>query len=567
MEGLGSDGSGGELDNADLEPSDIEVLRTLCSAAATPAPASMRSCRGLDDPPSTITDKFSNVLGDGFHMLDRPKVGVHHPFKKAYFNALMNAYYDWDPIMLEEAKAALRASGKSDADIEQMMYFQPSWFCGCVRRRVLPPSKLYWRLRIVFAIYGNKVNPKDNVPLFNDEAWKKANNVLQEVLAGNCSDPPNVDFYCQKLDVNGAPATNNLGLPLLESWRGTSLTECAHKQVIDSFGSWHTGVEMSDGLLAWWRHVYNQSISEHRRAGFPKIGHNYTWFIDKIQLLVEQNHAGRAYPHWSNESDYERTPEKFGTVPLHSEQLGNRVAAIDDSKLIAMDLTRNEKYIAKAMGVKVPFLPVCGDAEKRLFSRLVSNSATAVLDFDEMALEWCDYVDGKTIFPKLPAYLRTYETTWKRNQAARTAVEAAKPGTDLMKQLMARTTCESESVPQTSTPTAVTPTGPGPAPLRAAGVPGMPCLPRPTRAPIAQYQPMPQPAVVFLPSNSESTTRVVGGIVTSAVAFSEGGAAPTVGKRRHGDRGKDMSKRMSRLCARCNVYVRSKDEHGEGKCG
>ena len=302
-------------------------------------------------------------------MLDRPKVPMHHPCKKAYFNAFMTAYYDWDPVMLEEAKEALRASGKSEEDIEHKLFFQPSWFCSCVRRRVLPPSKLYWRLRIVFALCGNKVNPKDGKPLFNDAAWKKANNVLQEVLAGHCSDPPGFDFYHQKLDAHGAPATNSLGLALLECWRGTSLTECAHKQIEHTFGSWHTGVEMSDALLAWWRHCYIQHISERRRLGFPKIGHSQTWLIDKVQLLVEQNHGTLAYPHWSNESDYARTAEKFGTVPLHTEQLGAAVQAIEDVKLVDMDLTRNEKYIAKAMGVKVPFLPVHGKDEKKL-SRL-----------------------------------------------------------------------------------------------------------------------------------------------------------------------------------------------------
>ena len=87
---------------------------------------------------------------------------------------------------------------------------------------------------------------------------------------------------------------------------------------------------------------------------------------------MEQNHGTLAYPHWSNESDYARTAEKFGTVPLHTEQLGAAVQAIEDVKLVDMDLTRNEKYIAKAMGVKVPFLPVCGKDEKKLFCDLVA---------------------------------------------------------------------------------------------------------------------------------------------------------------------------------------------------
>ena len=132
---------------------------------------------------------------------------------------------------------------------------------------------------------------------------------------------------------------------------------------------------MSDSLLAWWRHCYNQHISERRRLGFPKIGHSQTWLIDKVQLLVEQNHGTLAYAHWSNESDYARTAEKFCTVPLHTEQLGAAVQAITDVQLVGMKLARNEKYIAEAMGVKVPFLPVCGKDEKKLFSDLVAGRA------------------------------------------------------------------------------------------------------------------------------------------------------------------------------------------------
>ncbi|HIF21963.1 MAG TPA: hypothetical protein EYQ27_08660, partial [Gemmatimonadetes bacterium] len=140
-------------------------------------------------------------------------------------------------------------------------------------------------------------------------------------------------------------------------------------------------VEMSDSLLAWWRHCYIQHISERRRLGFPKIGHSQTWLIDKVQLLVEQNHGTLAYPHWSNESDYARTAEKFGTVPLHTEQLGAAVQAIEDVKLADMDLTRNEKYIAKAMGVKVPFLPVHGKDEKKLFEDIVEGGDAQIVLF------------------------------------------------------------------------------------------------------------------------------------------------------------------------------------------
>ena len=57
-------------------------------------------------------------------------------------------------------------------------------------------------------------------------------------------------------------------------------------------------------------------------------------------------------------------------MPLHTVQLGAADQAIADVNLVDMELTRNEKYIANAMGVKVPFLPVCGKDER-------SSSATS----------------------------------------------------------------------------------------------------------------------------------------------------------------------------------------------
>jgi hypothetical protein len=43
-------------------------------------------CLGLDEPPNPadIKDVFSCVLGDGFHLIDHPKIWVHHEAKKMY---------------------------------------------------------------------------------------------------------------------------------------------------------------------------------------------------------------------------------------------------------------------------------------------------------------------------------------------------------------------------------------------------------------------------------------------------------------------------------------------------
>ena len=53
----------------------------------------------------------------------------------------------------------------------------------------LPPltAVLFWRVRAVFAMYGDIVDSKTNKPLFNKRAWKKA-------LKGYYSDPPGIVY-------------------------------------------------------------------------------------------------------------------------------------------------------------------------------------------------------------------------------------------------------------------------------------------------------------------------------------------------------------------------------------
>jgi hypothetical protein len=187
---------------------------------------------------------------------------------------------------------------------------------------------------------------KTKVPLFNKAAWKKANNVLKEILAGNASDPSGMVFYSQQLTAKGEPAYDSHEHAILDCSRGSNDTECAHKQFITTFGTWNTGVEMSDVLMAEWRHRYNQHVSERRRLGFPRIGHYDTWLIDYLQLIVEHNHGVLLYPDRSNASDYATTRERFGTVAIHSHELADAINNIElDQEVSQYRLTADRQYL------------------------------------------------------------------------------------------------------------------------------------------------------------------------------------------------------------------------------
>jgi hypothetical protein len=138
-------------------------------------------CPGLDEPPNPadIKDVFSCVLGDGFHLIDRPKIPVHHAAKKMYKVAFRDAMFAWNPTKLKEVKDAMREDGLDDEEIEGELYYRPAFFKACVDRCILPPRLLYWRVRAVFSVFGKIVDKKLGKPLFHKEAWKKANGVLK----------------------------------------------------------------------------------------------------------------------------------------------------------------------------------------------------------------------------------------------------------------------------------------------------------------------------------------------------------------------------------------------------
>ena len=152
-----------------------------------------------------------------------------------------------------------------------------------------------------------------------------------------------------------------------------------------------------------------------------------------------------------------------------------------------------------------------------------------------MALDWVKKVDGVDVFPKLPVYLRTYYATWTRNQAAKNAVEQAKPATALLQQVIEKTRHKHSDEQEEG----------------GSGQPA-PAAPK-------QYELMQQPKVVVV---EPEEPRIVGGVSISVPPStgeaeqqqqqpSGGGAAQADadGGSRKG-RG-DLKKRKPKTCKRC----------------
>jgi hypothetical protein len=430
-----------EIDDAmkELTADDIELLRAaIFESKETERGKIPLRCEGLDDAPipELVIDKYSATLGDVFHAMDRAKVPVKHESKKAYFVALREAFLVWNDIKLKELEDSMRDNGMTDDEIQAQKYHNARLYRECVDRKVPPPSILYWRVRAVYALYGKMVDSKTKKPLFSNKAWKKANNVLKDILAGYYSDPPGLNFYTKKLGKNGEVVTNKYGMEVIECFRGTNRTESFHKNLTVTFGKWNVGIEMSDCLLAERRHRHNHKCSERRRLGFPKLGHFDTWLVDQLQNLVRENHGIQLYPYWTNASDYIDTDESFDTIALHNAHLHSKLE--QKSKEIGpVKLTREQQYICKAMGTSLPLLPFVNKDEKKAYCRFVLGRDQSG-DYQKAAEEWIDEVDGKNVMPKLPSHMKNYEETFSRNARIKESVKKSAKGIKMLEDLNAK---------------------------------------------------------------------------------------------------------------------------------
>jgi len=79
-------------------------------------------------------------------MIDRPKVPIHHEFKKSYKVALRDAFFIWNEPKLNKMKETMKKDGYTNLEIEHELYFNVKMFTGCIERNIPSPKILYWRV-------------------------------------------------------------------------------------------------------------------------------------------------------------------------------------------------------------------------------------------------------------------------------------------------------------------------------------------------------------------------------------------------------------------------------------
>ena len=302
-----------------------------------------------------------------------------------------------------------------------LLYYHPRFFNERVERLILPPSQLYWRVRAVYLVFGEKRDSKSMKPLFDKEAWKKANQVLREILLGYYSDLPGYNLYTQQLNKMGTPKVDKHGIQLLHCCRGTNAVENLHRMYRKTFSNSMTGIEYGSNLLLHRVHRHNIRMGRSHVPGYPWLGHYDTWLIDKLKRLVEKVLGIIILPGYVSPSDYKTTPESFQTVALHTDVLHQEIQQKEIDPEITKKYSSDIKFLCKAMGVRMPFLPLTSPAEFKLFTKLMMEKKK--YDSAEFALEFTRRADGQNIFPKLEVYMNQYYKRWERNRRVQDAVK------------------------------------------------------------------------------------------------------------------------------------------------
>lgn len=157
-----------------------------------------------------------------------------------FARALRNAIFLFDP----EDKAIIEEFlQKQNISWESMLCCHSDWILRRVKRIVPSPEELLSHVAKVLHSYGPLLDPKTGNPLFNQQAWEVATNVLENIRRGYYSDPPNIPFYYSR-------GKDKNGLMRYRCVHGTNAIEGGiHQNVIRWFGSFNASPDFAVELL------------------------------------------------------------------------------------------------------------------------------------------------------------------------------------------------------------------------------------------------------------------------------------------------------------------------------
>lgn len=398
--------------------------------------------------PSTSETITRRILADVWHVMNQllktiPRSHTARaPFSIAFSDTMLIPDQD-DVARIQGYIAKLPAARNGKLlTWDHIRQNNSEWLWARVRRYIPEPGLLYRLLKKLFDTWGPIRCSQTKAPLFSTQSHIQVVAILEKAKKGHISDPPGIPLYVlRRHDSNG--------LPIYRCIRGTNSVEgSVHMVIRRVFGTLNGSVELSDSLLADWRHRHNIEIGSSNLYGTPYIGHFDTWIIHSILTLRASIDWETPPPPLPGEStalalSFTPTTETFGISAIPSDHcLTYGFAHVPPTTLLPSSSSRSSgtRLVAKAIislnpkprsrydflaGVQhtqFAVTPIHTAEEFKQFNEWLAVGGKCHIvsgepDFEDMAKKWSLTCNGKTLFYKLPEHLRTHYQRWMERRA------------------------------------------------------------------------------------------------------------------------------------------------------
>jgi len=154
---------------------------------------------------------------------------INHGMHPAFLCALQDHMMQWDPVSRSAGNKVCCEIFKLTFD--QMLALNPQFITEHTPCHVPSPSILVPAIEYVYKTFGNALDAKTNEPLFNKQAWAKANAVLELAHQGYLSDIDGIPMYKRA-------GIDKYGLQKWKCLQGTNNVEGSpHGDIYRKFGA------------------------------------------------------------------------------------------------------------------------------------------------------------------------------------------------------------------------------------------------------------------------------------------------------------------------------------------
>ncbi|KAK0221579.1 hypothetical protein IW262DRAFT_1459842 [Armillaria fumosa] len=332
----------------------------------------------INDPPD-FEHEYQCIKKDIFHTFHMIVVPINHGLRPVFLHALRDHLMRWDPPHFIAAH------------------------CPC---HVPSSTVLVCSLKYVFDIFGNAKDAKTGAPLFNKNAWSKANAVLELAQEGYLSDIDGVVLY-EKSGVD------QYGLQKWVCLHGTNKVEGGpHGDIYRKFGALHAGPWLTVNCLTDHHTWYNLQAYAKHLFGIDWTYHHDLALINRTSFLLNYMSdfisGAQSYAQWINGDLYERTEETFGICAFPgSLQLQLEMSPYQPNSDTSIKLNKNNEWLRQRQGLALPVLPSTTlEAQKYFFTNIREYLVVSSRDGKT--------ADGKSHFYITTEILASYSKAWAK---------------------------------------------------------------------------------------------------------------------------------------------------------